>query len=63
MKPKPGTKNVSEDHEMKSGSEFSLIAGGSDLTDVGDLAEHGKLTKQARPVATDSSISSMKSIL
>lgn len=35
-----------EDLAMSSGSEFSFIAGASNLTDLGDLVEFGNLQKK-----------------
>ena len=46
LKIKAGTRNVPEEQEMNSGSEFSSIAGPIDLTDLDDLAELGSLQKK-----------------
>ena len=48
LKPKPGTRNFLEDQEMSSESEFSSIAGASDLNDPGDLAEFNNLQKKKK---------------
>ena len=46
LKMKAGTRNIPEDQEMSSGLEFRSIAGASDLTDRGDLAEIGSRKKK-----------------
>ena len=45
-KPNPGKRSVSEDQEVSSRSEFSLIAGARDLADLGDRTELGNLQKK-----------------
>ena len=43
------TRNVPEDQEMSSGSEFNSTAGANDLTGLGDLADLQKKKRKGWP--------------